>query len=207
MQASSDTLRTVRCYLCGKPFDAPTRAMSLSCPWCYRRVTLDDVVVRDECYTNRVQTCGRVVVLKRGKLRAGLIEASLGVEVYGLIEGKIRSHARLYVAPKGCLRGEAWAPTVQLEPGAVVDGASLKIGPGVMPDWGEVVGSGVVSGAGEGGDGAASAGGRGATRAAPGAGFDGAAAREAGGKLRVVLNLLEGRAAGFSVRSGGRGRR
>lgn len=184
MHPTAETLRTVRCYLCGKPFDAPGKAISLSCPWCYRRVTLDDIVIREECYTNRVQTCGRIVVLKRGKLRASLIEASLGVEVYGLAEGRIRSHARLYVAPKGIIKGEAWAPTVQLEPGAIVDGAAFKIGPGAMPDWaGEPL---PATGA--------------ATRTAPGSGFDGAAAKEAGGKLRVVLNLLEGRAAGFSVR-------
>lgn len=198
MQPTADTLRTVRCYLCGKPFDAPGRAISLSCPWCYRRVTLDDVVIREECYTNRVQTCGRIVVLKRGRLHAGIVESSLGVEVYGFIEGKIRSHARLYVAPKGCIKGEAWAPTVQLEPGAIVDGAALKIGPGAMPDWADHPIPGQHAAHAH----AASSSPAHATptRAAPGATFDGAAAREAGGKLRVVLNLLEGRVAGFSAR-------
>jgi cytoskeletal protein CcmA (bactofilin family) len=119
--------RTVQCYHCRQWFDVPARAMSISCPWCYRRVGLDDLVIKGACWTSKIQTCGRVVVKARATLVAPLIEASQGVEVHGTIEGAIVSGAQLYVGPRARVKGQIRAPSIKVEPGGVLEGAFVQI--------------------------------------------------------------------------------
>lgn len=125
--ASPPPPRTVQCYHCRQWFDVPARAMSISCPWCYKRVGLDDLVVKGACWTSKIQTCGRVVVRPRATLVAPLIEASQGVEVHGVIEGSIVSGAQLYVGPRARVKGQIRAPSIRVEPGGVLEGAFVQI--------------------------------------------------------------------------------
>lgn len=177
--STAPTVRTVQCYFCHRHFDVPAKAMSLSCPWCYRRVTLDDVVVKGECFAKAVQTCGRVIVQPKGKVVASLIEGRMGVEVYGTIDGPTRSGIRMYIAATGRVTGGISAPSIYIEPGGRVGGGLMQIGAAAE-------GPPVETG--------------GPRRAAAGTGFDAKVAWDAGEKLRVVLNLRNGKAAGYSMR-------
>lgn len=119
--------RSVRCYHCRDCFDVPPRAMSISCPWCYKRVTLDDVVVKDVCMQARVQTCGRLLVHRRGSIVASVIEAMQGIEILGHAEGTITSGGPVLIGPKARVKGDVTAPSIWMEPGAVVEGGYFKI--------------------------------------------------------------------------------
>lgn len=119
--------RTVQCYHCRKAFDVPARAMSISCPWCYQRVTLDDMVIKDTCWTSKVQTCGRVHVKKKGVLVASLVEACEGIYVEGVVDGNIVCHGPVHVGPKARIKGTLKAPSIQVEPGGEIDGGFLQI--------------------------------------------------------------------------------
>lgn len=154
--------------------------MSLSCPWCYRRVTLDDVIVKGELFAKGVQTCGRIVVMRRGVLVASQIEGRMGIEVHGRIDGEIRSGTVMLISATGRVRGSAVCPSIVIEPGGVVEGALLRIGHREVPLIARE--SGV-------------------RRVDPGVGFDAAAAKAQGEKLRVVLTLRDGRPAGHAIRS------
>lgn len=124
---STPAARTVQCYHCVERFDVPARAMSISCPWCYRRVTLDDLVVKDTCWTSRLQTCGRLVVHRKGSLVASLIEAREGIEVLGHVEGKLVSGGPVLIGPRARVKGDVQAPSVWVEPGAVIEGGYFQI--------------------------------------------------------------------------------
>lgn len=126
-------VRTVQCYLCHRHFDVPLRAMSLSCPWCYQRVTLDDITIKSECYAKSMRTCGRIVVQKRGRLCASYIEGRMGVEVLGQIEGPVRCGTRLFVGSTGSIVGDVAAPSIQVEPGGRVDSRVMRLGEGADP--------------------------------------------------------------------------
>jgi len=122
--------RTVRCYHCRKLFDVPSRAMSISCPWCYKRVALDDVIIKNTVWTGKVQTCGKVVVRKNAELVASHVEASAGVEVYGRLEvgvGGIISRSLIYVGPGATIKGDLSAPSIRVEPGGAIEGGMVKI--------------------------------------------------------------------------------
>lgn len=119
--------RTVQCYHCRKLFDVPPRAMSISCPWCYKRVGLDDMVIRGVCWTSKLQTCGRVTVAPKAQLVVPLVEASQGIDVYGEAEGILISAGQIYVGPKARVKGQLRAPSIKVERGGVIDGAFVQI--------------------------------------------------------------------------------
>lgn len=119
--------RTVQCYHCQRGFDVPGAAMSISCPWCYRRVTLDDLVVKDTCWTSRVQTCGKLTVNKRATLVASLIEARSGMTILGVCEGRLLSGGPVFLGPKAHVRGDLEAPTIHISNGACIEGGFFKI--------------------------------------------------------------------------------
>jgi cytoskeletal protein CcmA (bactofilin family) len=119
--------RTVQCYHCRRHFDVPGRAMSISCPWCYRRVTLDDLIVKDTCWTSKLQTCGKVHVQRKGVLVASLLEAREGVEILGTVEATIVSGGPVFIGPKARVKGDVTAPSLWVEKGAVIDGGHFKV--------------------------------------------------------------------------------
>ncbi len=119
--------RTVECYHCRRGFDVPASAMSISCPWCYKRVTLDDLVVRDTCWTSRIQTCGRIVVERRATLVASHIEARTGMTILGVVEGSLLSGGPVVIGPKAHVKGDLEAPSVDIADGASIEGGFFKI--------------------------------------------------------------------------------
>lgn len=125
--AESGPPRTVSCYHCRRLFDAPGKAISISCPWCYKRVGLDDMTFSGTCWTSKVQTCGKVVVRRKSTLVAPLIEASEGIDVFGAAEGTLVTNGRVYVGPKGRVKGDVRAPSLFIEKGAVVEGGFFRI--------------------------------------------------------------------------------
>lgn len=125
--SDSASPRTVQCYHCRRHFDVPPRAMSISCPWCSKRVSLDDVIISGTCWTSRIQTCGRVIVKKRSELVCSLVEASGGVEVHGYVESAIVSNGLVYVGPKARVKGDLRAPSIHVEPGGALDGGYCRI--------------------------------------------------------------------------------
>lgn len=101
--------------------------MSISCPWCSKRVSLDDVTISGTCWTSRIQTCGRVIVKRKSELVCSLVEASEGVEVHGYVESEIVSNGLVFVGPKARVRGDLRAPAIRVEPGGTLDGGYCRI--------------------------------------------------------------------------------
>lgn len=124
---SPNSPRTVQCYHCRQGFDVPSAAMSISCPWCYKRVTLDDLIVKDTCWTSKVQTCGRLIVERRGTLVASYIEARSGMTILGICEGKLVSGGAVTLGPKALVRGDLEAPSIDIADGATIEGGFFKI--------------------------------------------------------------------------------
>lgn len=126
----SNSPRTVQCYHCQQGFDVPAAAMSISCPWCSKRVTLDDLIVKNTCWTSRVQTCGRLVVEKRGVLVSSYIEARGGMFIQGVCDagtGRLLSGGPVVLGPKARIRGDLEAPSIDIADGAIIEGGFFRI--------------------------------------------------------------------------------
>ena len=116
-----------RCCNCGVPFPVSPRAKTSSCPHCHRSVTIEDIKIKMLHWGGAIRTCGRVIVLKKARCLAREIVASGGVKIMGQVEGTVRSAGPVYVAAGGMLKGAVIAPSMQIEPGAVVEGGPFRV--------------------------------------------------------------------------------
>lgn len=119
--------RPVQCYHCRHRFEVAAQARTGSCPKCSKALQFDDVVVADYFAVRKVQTCGKVVVNKKGRIVAQLVEASGGIEVQGAIEAKVVTPGRVHIGPKGHLKGDCLATTLAVELGATITGGIFQI--------------------------------------------------------------------------------
>ncbi len=119
--------RNVRCYHCGRPFEVGARAMTTSCPGCFKPVRVNDVVVKALEAVKRIQTCGRVVVHKTGRVFAQLVEAEGGVVVEGLLEANVVSRGPVHIGAKATWKGDCRAPSLHVELGGKIVGGYFVI--------------------------------------------------------------------------------
>src|SRR5436853_632396 len=101
--------RTVTCYHCGRAFDVGGQALTTSCPGCFKRVVVDDIIVKTIESVRRVQTCGRLVVQKTGRVFAQSVEAQAGVQVEGILEANVVSGGLVRIGPKAVWKGDCRA--------------------------------------------------------------------------------------------------
>lgn len=128
--AKGGTLKQVQCYHCRAQFEVSARAMTVSCPKCYKSLLVDDVTIKTAHGVTKLQTCGKLVVEKRGRVRAELVEAHGGIEVHGIIEGKVVSGGPIVVHEKAKWKGDCRAPTIRIAPGAKIERGFFEIGSG-----------------------------------------------------------------------------
>jgi len=121
--------RVVQCYHCRKRFQVGDQAMTIPCPSCHKAVTVDDVVVKTLKAVLKLQTCGRVVVQKKGRVTAQLVEAHRGVEVEGVMEANVLSGGPVLIRAKAQWKGDCRAPSVAIELGSTIQSGYF-----VVPD-------------------------------------------------------------------------
>ena len=106
-------------------------AQSTSCPGCHKPVIVADEKLpagRRRGPLRELRTCGKVFVGKRARLIVEHLEAHGGIECLGIIDAKkVVAGNGLYLGPKAQFKGELHAPTVVMEPGAVVQPSLFQV--------------------------------------------------------------------------------
>lgn len=124
--------REIRCYHCKRDFRVSVHARSAACPHCYRGLCLDDLVVRGlppaSGAPGKLQTCGQVVVEKKSAYVGQTVEAVEGVEVHGRLEAHVTSRGPVVLGSQAQVKGDLTAPSLRVEPGAVIKGGFFRIG-------------------------------------------------------------------------------
>ena len=107
--------------MCGHLFEVGASAQSTSCPSCYKPVIVSDIIVNAFKAVTKVQTCGRIVIQKKGRVIAELVVANSGIEVDGIIDAKrVYSAGTVSIGAKAQWKGECHAPAVQIAEGATI---------------------------------------------------------------------------------------
>ena len=114
--------RPVQCYPCRHRFEVGWSTQSTSCPKCSRAVMVSDVIVKELKPVNEVKTCGKVVVHRKGRVIAKVVEAHGGVEMLGILTANVISGGPVVIGAKAQWKGNCKAPSVTVRPGARVDG-------------------------------------------------------------------------------------
>ncbi|MFA9480122.1 polymer-forming cytoskeletal protein [Phycisphaerales bacterium AB-hyl4] len=126
--ARQPATRKVQCYHCRHRFDVSGRAQSTSCPGCYKPVIVGDVVVTTLKPVTEVRTCGSIVVKKKGRIIARVIEAHGGIDCEGAIDAKtVQGGLGVRLGPKAVFKGDLLALSLRVEEGARVTGGFFDI--------------------------------------------------------------------------------
>lgn len=118
--------RVVRCYRCGRSFEASAFAESTGCPGCGGAVRLPDLVLDKGHWGGSVQTAGSVLVPEGATVRSSLIVASGDVTIEGCVHAMLLCGGTVRVGPNGQLRGGARCRVLVVDPGAVIRGGPFE---------------------------------------------------------------------------------
>ena len=103
--------------------------MTFPCPGCHQSIQTEDVVVATLKSVVKLQTCGRVVVERKGRISASFVEAHGGVNVLGTMEANVLSGGPVWIGPKAVWKGDCRAPSLRVEAGG-----TIRSGYFVIPD-------------------------------------------------------------------------
>jgi hypothetical protein len=121
--------RSVRCVHCAGGFVVPGAAQILTCPLCYKRVRVDDVIVTGSQIHGRVETCGSVVVRRGGRFQVEVLKAGMGL----LVEGEVRTGAAVapmvVMGPEAVWRGDLQTAKLDLHPQARIVAGKFRVRP------------------------------------------------------------------------------
>ena len=119
---------SVCCYHCGGTAGISARAMTAVCEHCRKSLEISDVRVKGHHWGGVLLSCGRVSIGRKADVTCTLAMGSLGADVLGRFSGVLVSGGPVSIGPKAVFQGAVWAPSLLIEPGAVVGG-----GPFVVP--------------------------------------------------------------------------
>ncbi|MCB9844372.1 MAG: polymer-forming cytoskeletal protein [Phycisphaeraceae bacterium] len=124
--------RRVQCYLCRHRFDVSGIAMTVSCPACHKPLLVQDVVVKTLQAVKKLQTCGSLVVERKGRVIAELVEAHGGIEVRGNLQSKTVRAPRIRIWKTATWKGDCEAAVLFIEPGATLEGGYFTVPDGSL---------------------------------------------------------------------------
>lgn len=128
--------RTVQCIHCCRRFDVPRKAMILTCPACYKRVRVEDVVVSGEHHAPALETCGVIVVKADSLLVSPMVRAGMGLRVDGCLQGQRVEAGRVHLGSGARWAGDCRAGAMAIDPGATILSGSFHVGPFAVPALG-----------------------------------------------------------------------
>lgn len=116
----SITHKRVCCYHCGNELLVSTRALSLFCPLCNQRVSVEDHFISSRYQQSHIDTCGSLVVSAGGDLRARLRVHSL--EVDGRLHGNVVVTDKVAINSSGSVTGDITAKRLEVQCGGLLKG-------------------------------------------------------------------------------------
>jgi hypothetical protein len=124
--------REIICIHCGGHNEVGVKAMSVFCKHCSRRLVVEDFQIKGFHAARSFDTCGDVIVERRGQLAAFVRAKNLVVR--GKVKGDVEARGRVEISRTGELQGNVTAPALVVETGGMIEG-EVRIGqPPNRPD-------------------------------------------------------------------------
>jgi cytoskeletal protein CcmA (bactofilin family) len=109
------------CLYCDKPQEIGRKAKSVTCKFCYKPLKLEDIAIKTYEARRAVETCGQVIVEKKGTIISDRINCG-GLVVRGKVKGAVTSRGPVLVGPEAEIKGDVTAPAIAVGAGAILDG-------------------------------------------------------------------------------------
>lgn len=113
--------RSVECYRCGKALTVSPKAMSVFCPHCHQRLTLEDLHIVRPQPTRELMTCGNLIV-EAGVQMHVVRAVATNVIVRGRVNGNVFAKGVIEIGRTGHIEGNVEAAQVIVEDGGVLRG-------------------------------------------------------------------------------------
>lgn len=121
-----EDVQTIVCLYCAHSQEVGRRAMSVTCKACHKPLKLDDMTFNQYAARRSIDTCGIVVIEKKGQVVSDRLLCG-GLVARGRIKANIVSRGPILVGPDAEIRGDVIAPTLAVGAGAVLEG-NYRIG-------------------------------------------------------------------------------
>ena len=112
--------KRVHCTHCQGTIEIASRAMSLFCPHCNKRLVVENIQVQRYYAVRELATSGDVLVDERGHLVAAVKAGNLVVN--GRVQGNVRVGGCVRLGRTATLIGDIQAPQLRVDDGAVLQG-------------------------------------------------------------------------------------
>ena len=117
----------VTCLFCGGVQEVGRKAMSITCKHCHKSLKLEDITISRYEARRQLDTCGVIVVEKKGQAICDRILCG-GLVVRGKVRGAVSSRGPVLIGGEAEVKGDVTAPTLAVGAGAILNG-HYKIGP------------------------------------------------------------------------------
>ena len=97
--------KVITCYFCGHQQEVSGKAMSTTCPGCHKAIRIEDLIIKSYTPVNDLETCGRIIVTKKGRIAAKRVRAGDGIECDGTIHGIVETPGDIEFGPKAEWKG------------------------------------------------------------------------------------------------------
>jgi len=113
----------VICYHCSRTIKVSGMTRSTSCPGCFKRVIIEDLVVPTYHAVINVETCGKLIVPKGGRVIVQKrVIALSGIEMEGKLQCQEAITARhVLIGAKAEWKGDLRAGSLDIKQGAKID--------------------------------------------------------------------------------------
>lgn len=119
--------RTIVCVYCRKPQQVGAIAKSLPCRFCHKALLLEDILIPGYEAKRVIETCGTITIGPKGDVTVNsLVCAGLGVA--GKLKGNVTCLGPVSIAAGAMVRGDVTAMSVEIAPGARLDGKYSVVG-------------------------------------------------------------------------------
>jgi len=119
MKSGANT-RIVRCCNCGGMMRVAARALSVFCPHCHKRITLENLRIIGSHPGKTLATCGDILIEPSTTLNLEI--TANNVIVRGRVRGAIRANKSVEVTPTGRVVGDVKAPKIIVREGGIIQG-------------------------------------------------------------------------------------
>jgi hypothetical protein len=111
----------ITCFHCGKPQEVGRKAMSVTCKFCSKSLKIENIKIKDYQARRVIETIGHVTVEPTGIVFCDRLQCD-GLIVRGKLKGTVVSRGPVTVAPEADLKGDVTATSIQVGPGAILQG-------------------------------------------------------------------------------------
>ncbi len=126
-------MRSVACVHCFAPFSVPARAMVLTCPACYKRVQVADVIIdRDERFAS-IESGGTIAIGQAARVAADRVAAGMLLRIDGHLSARDVVAGRVELAAGATFSGNLRAGSVVISPGALIEGGAFRVDKSLIP--------------------------------------------------------------------------